>query len=298
MATPVLLLVLIYLVYAVIVFRQPKGATLEGPAIRGNTRIQTTWIVITSALVLSLAVYGTVRLLADNGAGSGSGPKPLTVPKGHKLQVQVIAQQWAFTYRYPDLRRRRDHAPRAAGQPDGRTARHLAGRDPLLLGLPARRQGRRQPRRRQRRCSSSRPRNETFEVHCSELCGIWHGYMFDHGHVVTAQAFETWIHQQQAATAPRPRRCCRRTHTPTHPNQRGARNEHTAAAPTQPRPPLAAPDRLQPPDRRDPRRRRLLPRLVHRPSDLVEQKLRIHLRDRRERHRAAARLLSSASSAS
>src|ERR1700686_5145724 len=57
MATPVLLLVVIY-------FRQPAGGVLEGPAIRGDTRLQTAWIVITSLLVLSLAVYGTERLLA------------------------------------------------------------------------------------------------------------------------------------------------------------------------------------------------------------------------------------------
>ena len=101
MATPVLLLVVIYLIYAVIYFRQPEGAVLEGPAVRGDARVQTTWIVVTSVLVLSLAVYGTVRLLAGNGAGSGSGPTPLTVPSGPKLPVQVIAQQWEFTYRYP-----------------------------------------------------------------------------------------------------------------------------------------------------------------------------------------------------
>jgi heme/copper-type cytochrome/quinol oxidase subunit 2 len=91
MATPVLLLVTVYLLYAVIVFRQPKGGVLEGPAVRGDVKIQTAWIVVTSLLVLSLAGYGTVRLLADNGAGSGSGPTPLTVPTGPKLPVQVIA---------------------------------------------------------------------------------------------------------------------------------------------------------------------------------------------------------------
>src|ERR1700726_4257199 len=65
MATPVLLLVVIYLTYAVINFRHPAGgAVLEGPAIHGNARVQTTWIVVTSALLLSLAVYGTERLLA------------------------------------------------------------------------------------------------------------------------------------------------------------------------------------------------------------------------------------------
>src|SRR5271167_1188968 len=101
MATPVLLLVVIYLLYAIVCFRQPQGAALEGPAVRGDARIQTTWIVVTSVLVLSLAVYGTVRLLADYGSGTGSGPTPLTRPSGPKLPVQVIAQQWAFTYRYP-----------------------------------------------------------------------------------------------------------------------------------------------------------------------------------------------------
>ena len=41
-----------------------------------------------------------------------------------------------------------------------------------------------------------------FEVRCAELCGIWHGAMFDHGQVVTASAFDTWIHQQQSTFAP------------------------------------------------------------------------------------------------
>src|ERR1035437_10050623 len=62
--TPVLLLVVIYLLYAVIIFRQAPGGVLEGPAIRGDARIQTAWIVVTSAMVLSLAAYGTVRLFA------------------------------------------------------------------------------------------------------------------------------------------------------------------------------------------------------------------------------------------
>ncbi len=28
-------------------------------------------------------------------------------------------------------------------------------------------------------------KEQTFEVRCAELCGIWHGYMFDNGHVVS-----------------------------------------------------------------------------------------------------------------
>ena len=36
MATPVLLLVVLYLLYATLYFRQPRGAVLEGPGIRGD----------------------------------------------------------------------------------------------------------------------------------------------------------------------------------------------------------------------------------------------------------------------
>jgi len=201
MATPVLLMVTIYLLYAIIVFRQPKGGVLEGPAIRGDARIQTAWIVVTSLLVLSLAGYGTVRLFADNGAGSGSGPTPLTSPSGKKLQVQVIAQQWAFTYRYPEYGGvETTHLELPVNQ---MVELHVTSIDVIhsfwayQLGVKA----------------DANPdvdnvvfveptKEETFEVHCAELCGIWHGYMFDHGHVVSKPAFESWIHQQQATFAP------------------------------------------------------------------------------------------------
>ncbi|MHB8243202.1 MAG: cytochrome c oxidase subunit II [Solirubrobacteraceae bacterium] len=201
MATPVLLLVTIYLIYAVIVFRQPKGGVLEGPAVRGDARLQTAWIVITSVLVLSLAGYGTVRLLADNGAGSGNGPNPLTVPKGPKLPVQVIAQQWAFTYRYPTYG---GVETTHLYLPDNEMVElHVTSIDVIhsfwayQLGVKA----------------DANPdvdnvvfvkptKDQTFDVRCAELCGIWHGYMFDKGHVVSQAAFETWIHQQQQDFAP------------------------------------------------------------------------------------------------
>jgi cytochrome c oxidase subunit II len=32
----------------------------------------------------------------------------------------------------------------------------------------------------------------TFDVRCNELCGIWHGAMFNYGSVVSPAAFQTW----------------------------------------------------------------------------------------------------------
>ena len=55
-------------------------------------------------MVLFLAGFGTYELLKD-GAGGGQGPNPIALPAHHQdaFQVQVIGQQWQFTYRYPSL---------------------------------------------------------------------------------------------------------------------------------------------------------------------------------------------------
>jgi cytochrome c oxidase subunit 2 len=200
MATPVLLLVVIYLIYAIIVFRQPKGGALEGPAVRGNQRIQTAWIVVTSILVVSLAAYGTVRLEED-GAGSGGGPSPVVVPSGHKLKVQVIAQQWEFTYRFPEYGG--VEVPHLELPANQMVELHVTSLDVIhsfwayQLGVKA------DANPNVDNVVYVKPTHEqTFEVRCAELCGIWHGAMFDHGHVVSQEAFDAWIAEQQTKYAP------------------------------------------------------------------------------------------------
>jgi cytochrome c oxidase subunit 2 len=196
MATPVLLLVVIYLVYSIIAFRQPKGGALEGPAVRGDSKIQTTWIVVTSVLVLSLAAYGTIRLESGYGAGSGSGPKPLTVPKGPKLPVQVIAQQWMFTYRYPTYGG--VETPHLVLPNNEMVELHVTSIDvihsfwAIQLGVKA------DANPDVDNVTFVRPTKlGSFDVRCAELCGIWHGYMYDKGRVVKPVAFSAWIHEQQ-----------------------------------------------------------------------------------------------------
>jgi cytochrome c oxidase subunit 2 len=195
MATPVLLLVVTYLLYAIVNFRQPRGAALEGPAVRGDARLQTTWIVITSLLVLSLATYGTVRLELD-GAGSGGGPSPVAVPAGPKLPVQVIAQQWEFTYRYPTYGG--VETPHLVLPEKQMVELHVTSLDVIhsfwayQLGVKA------DANPNVDNVVFVKPKKpETFEVRCAELCGIWHGQMFDHGYVVGRAAFATWITEQQ-----------------------------------------------------------------------------------------------------
>jgi cytochrome c oxidase subunit 2 len=200
-ATPVLTLVLLFLAYSVIFFRQPRGAMLEGPAVRGNSRVQATWIIVTSIMVLGVAVFGTARLESADGAGSGSGPSPLTVPKGPKLPVQVIAQQWLFTYRYPTYG---GVETTELVLPANQTVEfHVTSLDVIhdfwayKLGVKA------DANPGVDNVAFVKPTKlEDFTVRCAELCGIWHGYMSNAGRVVTPAAFETWIHAEQKRLAP------------------------------------------------------------------------------------------------
>jgi cytochrome c oxidase subunit 2 len=201
MATPVLLLIVLYLIYVVLYFRQPRGAALEGPAVRGDARVQSTWIIVTATLVLLLAAYGSWRLEEDNGAGSGSGPSPLTRPEGgRRLRVQVIGQQWAFTYRFPEYGG--VETPHLELPANTQVELHVTSLDVIhsfwayQLGVKA------DANPQVDNIAFVKPEHlGQFEIRCAELCGIWHGQMFDHGYVVSPEAFESWIHEQQTRFA-------------------------------------------------------------------------------------------------
>jgi cytochrome c oxidase subunit II len=199
-ATPVALGVLVYFLYALWAFREREPETIvDGPAIRGNSSIQFWWLIITTTMVLFLAAYGSVRLLSD-GSGGGQGPNPIATPVAAKtdppLQVQVIAQQWEFTYRYPTYGG--VETAQLEIPVDTQIAFHVTSLDAIHsfwayeLGVKA----------------DANPgvdnvayvkvkKPRTFQIRCAELCGLWHGYMYDTGQVVSHDQFTSWIAQQR-----------------------------------------------------------------------------------------------------
>ena len=204
-ATPIFLLIVIFLAYTVIFFRQKGPAIEEGPRAFGHAGAQTTWIVLSTAIVMALFGYGTWRLLDAGAAGGGQGPSPLSPLRGASgepvLPVQVIGQQWEFTYRYPTYDGlETPHLVLPLGRP---VELHVTSLDVIHsfwaygLGVKA----------------DANPGVDnvayvtpkqlgTFDVRCAELCGIWHGYMFDKGQVVNSATFDAWIKKQQRIFAP------------------------------------------------------------------------------------------------
>ena len=200
LVTPIVALIIVYFAYALIVFRRREGEPDEGVAIRGNTGIQTTWLAATSVIVLFLASYGTVRLF-DEGSGGGQGSDPIAKPSGDRLQVQVIGQQWEFTYRFPSFGG--VETPHLVLPVDRDIALHVTSLDVVHsfwahdLGVKA------DANPGVDNVAYVRPTEiRSFSIRCAELCGLFHGHMFDTGQVVSDAAFVAWIHAQQAAFGP------------------------------------------------------------------------------------------------
>ena len=102
-------------------------------------------------IVIFLFGFGTYELVQPGGAGGGQGSNPIWTPTSKTvLPIQVIGQQWKFTYRYPTFGGFETNELVSPRRHDDPVQRHVARRDPQLLGLSAGREGRRQPRLQQR----------------------------------------------------------------------------------------------------------------------------------------------------
>jgi cytochrome c oxidase subunit II len=193
-ALPVILAVWVYLVYAIVMWRAGRGGPepVGGPAARGNFGLQIGWIVSTSVLVLVLFGFGTYELVQPGGAGGGQGSSPIWTPTSKTiLPVQVIGQQWKFTYRYPTFG---GFETNELVIPDHTTIKFNVTSLDVIHSFWAYQLGVKADANPDYNnvAYATTQQLGSFTVRCSELCGIWHGAMFNNGVVVTPQQFETW----------------------------------------------------------------------------------------------------------
>jgi cytochrome c oxidase subunit II len=200
--TPLICLLLVFFVYVLGEFRARAGSTADGPPIRGDSRVQAVWVASTTVVVLFLAGFGTFELL-QTGSGGGQGPSPIAYPANHKdaFEVQVIGQQWEFTYRYPSLGGMETNQLVLPAHTD--VAFHVTSLDvvhsfwAIELGIKA------DANPGVDNVAYAETRGPmTFHVRCAELCGLWHGYMFNNGRIVDPAQFQSWAKQAEANYAP------------------------------------------------------------------------------------------------
>lgn len=213
-ATPVIIGVLLYFGWALAFWRQKPGDETDAAPLHGNVKVQATWIVATSAIVLSLAVYGTIELINPAGAGAGQGPQPIFkngIPpatsatswspnSNNVLQVQVIGQQWAWTFRYPQFGGfETTQLALPVNQP---VQFNVTSLDVIhsfwayTLGVKA------DANPGVNNVAYTTPTTVgDFQIRCAELCGIWHGSMYDTGEVLTDSGFMAWTQTESVKLA-------------------------------------------------------------------------------------------------
>lgn len=183
----------------------PPAGTPDARSLRGNSRIQAAWVITNIVIVLLLAVFGTIELNRDQpGAGISDSAAAAATSQapGSPLEVQVIAQQWMFTFRYPSYGA--FESAQLVLPVNTKIEFHITSLDVVhsfwfySLGVKG----------------DAVPLNDnvfpattsqmgTFRIQCSELCGLWHGSMSDDkAQIVSANDFQAWAQQQQQLDAP------------------------------------------------------------------------------------------------
>jgi cytochrome c oxidase subunit II len=205
-AWPIFSLVVIAIIGTVLMHRREPNATpMSAGALRGSPRMAGTWVGIVTAIVLTLAIIGTITLNNEEAAEVlGVGGRATAAGSGDvtNLEVQVIAQQWMFTYRYPSFGG--FESAHLVLPVNVNVTFHVTSLDVVhsfwfpAMGVKA----------------DAVPLHDntfitqplltgTYRIVCGELCGLWHGAMSDDSaQVMSSGDFATWAQQQQTADAP------------------------------------------------------------------------------------------------
>ena len=179
------------LVYAVLRFRVRDDDFEDGPPVHGHSGLELTWTVIPFLLVTSIAIVSAIVLSRNDAQAQDT------------LRIDVTAQQFAFTFSYPDARNATSPVLRL---PEGRSVElymrsldvihsvfvpQFSQKEDVVPGLVT-------------QLHITPTRVGTFPLECTELCGLGHSLMRSQAIVMKSAAFDAWLRQQEKGAAPAP----------------------------------------------------------------------------------------------
>ena len=166
-------------VFAVWKFRAKPDDDSDGPPIHGHTGLEIMWTAVPTLLVTAIAVVSAIVLAKDDAQGA------------NPLRVNVFAQQFFWSYRYPSFGNKESDILRL---PVNRSVvLHMTAKDVIhSFWVPEFRQ-------KQDVVPGIHPtlhitpnRVGTYPVICTELCGLGHALMRSRVIVMKPTAFEQW----------------------------------------------------------------------------------------------------------
>ena len=179
------------MIYAVIRFRVQEDDFEDGPPIHGHTGLEITWTAIPFVLVTAIAIVSAI-VLSRNDAEAGN-----------TLRINVTAQQFIWTFSYPDAH---DATSPVLRLPEGRSIEldmrsldvihaffvpEFRTNEDIVPGLVT-------------TVHITPDRLGTFPLICNELCGLGHSLMRSQAIVMKPAAFDAWLKQQGKSAAPAP----------------------------------------------------------------------------------------------
>lgn len=191
LAAPVAALIYAIAAYSLLAWRRrgdhDTPPAEDGPALRGNTPLTISWLVVTSLLCLILLVWGLTALASDERSSPDA------------LQVDVTGQQWLWTFSYPGT----GVQSRSLVLPVNRAVQFNVTSLDVTHGFWLMSLGVQVDANPGVITTVDATPNKlgSFVIRCSQLCGLYHAFMYAPGRVVRPAQFEQWLQSQGAPAA-------------------------------------------------------------------------------------------------
>lgn len=179
------------LVYAVIIYALTKwrfrgdGTPPDGPAMRGNGVATSVWLVASTMLTVFLLIWGLALLASDANGEARS-----------QMTINVTGQQWVWSFRYPGT----SVSSHDLYIPVNTDVKFDVTSKDVVHGFWIVQMGIKVNANPGVITTTSVTANKigTFDIRCTEICGLNHAFMVTHVHVLTKTSFEHWLATQPA----------------------------------------------------------------------------------------------------
>jgi cytochrome c oxidase subunit 2 len=172
------------LIYSVVRFRAAPDDLSDGPPIHGHTGLEIVWTLVPTVLVTAIGIVSAVVLAQNDAQGKDV------------LHVDVTAQQFAWTFSYPDARNAR--SPILRLPKDRSVLLTLHAKDVIhSFWVPEFSQKQDTVPGLTTTLHITPDRLGTFPVICTELCGLGHALMRTTAIVMTPRDFDRWLNSQR-----------------------------------------------------------------------------------------------------
>lgn len=174
------------LIYSIVHFRVRPDDDTDGPPIHGHTGVEVVWTAVPAVLVTAISIVSGV-VLHQNGR----------VPANH-LTVEVTAQQFAWSFKYPDA------SDLTTGQlrlPIGKAVELKITSIDVIHSFWVPEFGQKQDAvpGSINKIVITPNRLGTYPVVCTELCGLGHSVMRTSAIVMPQKGFDAWLKGQRHA---------------------------------------------------------------------------------------------------